>query len=427
MEERQEKVLIAGGGIAGMALGLTLHQIGVPFQVFESSATMRPLGVGINVQPTAVRELFDLGLEAELDAIGVRTRDFGLYTRTGRHIWTEPRGLHAGYDWPQYSVHRGRLHMLLYDALIARAGTQAVQAGWSAVGYENQPDAAVLHLRSTSGVSASVDGALIVGADGIHSAIRAQMEPSEGEPRWGGGVLWRGTTHASPYLSGASMVMIGYTGLRFVSYPISAPDPDNGTALINWICHLEMPADHVWNKEDYSREATLTDFLPRFEGLVFDWIDCPGLIRAGGTVYEYPMVDRDPIDRWTDGRVTLTGDAAHAAYPVGSNGAGSAIIDARVLGAAFLEHGVGPDALGAFEAAQRPGASKIVLMNRTAGPDSILDIVEERCGGEFDHIDDVMPHDEMAAFSAKYKSAAGFGIAETNAAPPTIPPGARVG
>lgn len=423
--EHHMTVLIAGGGIAGLALGLTCHQIGVPFKVFEAAAEIKPLGVGINLQPTAVRELFDLGLENHLSKIGVQTRDYGMYTKKGLHIWTEPRGRWAGYNWPQYSVHRGYLHMMLYNELLTRVGPDYVETGWSATGFENESDRAVLHLSSRDGQTRTVTGDLLIGADGIHSAIRRQMEPDEGEPVWGGAVLWRGTTQAVPFKTGASMVMIGHSGLRFVSYPISEPDPETGKATINWIANLNYDPDQAWNKEDWSREANLDDFLPEFVDLVFDWLDIPELIRNADKVYEYPMVDRDPIERWNHGRVSLMGDAAHAAYPVGSNGAGSAIIDARQLGLMFLKHGLTPEALNAYEAMMLPITSKVVLTNRVAGPDSILDVVEERCGGEFDNIEDVISHEEMTEHARKYKALAGFGIDETNAKPRTIPENER--
>ena len=418
-------VLIAGGGIAGLALGLTCQQIGAPFRVYESVESIRPLGVGINLQPTAVRELIDLGFESRLDDIGVQTRDYGMYSKKGRHIWTEPRGTWAGYRWPQYSVHRGLLHMMLYEELVHRAGPDCVQTGWAAMGFENDRDQAVLYLRSRNGETRTERGSLLVGADGIHSALRRQMAPDEGGPIWAGAMLWRGTTRAMPFLSGASMAMIGHSGLRFVSYPISKPDPSDGEATINWIANLQYDLDQHWNKEDWNREARLDDFLPRFLELDFDWISAPRLIRGATKIYEYPMVDRDPFDRWTHGRVTLMGDAAHAAYPVGSNGAGSAIIDARKLGAAFVEHGLTADALESYEAEMRPVTSKVVLTNRVAGPDSILDLVEERCGGEFDDIEDVIPRAELDAHARKYKSIAGYGIDETNARPATIAPSAR--
>ncbi len=418
-------VLIAGGGIAGLALALTCEQIGVPFKVYESREKIEPLGVGINLQPTAVRELFDLGLQQSLDAIGVQTRDYSMYSKRGLLIWTEPRGCWAGYQWPQYSVHRGHLHTMLYHTLLERAGPDCVETGWSACGFDNVDGRAQLHLRAASGDTRTVNGELIIGADGIHSALRAQMVPDEGDPIWGGAVLWRGTTRAVPYKTGASMIMLGHAGRRFVTYPISRPDPDTGEAVINWIANLNYNADSAWNKEDYSREADLNDFLPRFAELKFDWLDVAGLITGAERVYEYPMVDREPIDRWTHGRVSLMGDAAHAAYPVGSNGAGSAIIDARELGAAFLKHGLNEQALQAYEAKMRPPNSRVVLINRTAGPDSILDTVEERCGGQFDDIEDVIPKEEMAAHAEKYKMAAGFGIDETNRKAPTIAAGAK--
>ncbi len=419
-------VLIAGGGIGGLALALTCHQIGVPFKVFESVQRIRPLGVGINLQPSAVRELIDLGLQDRLDGIGVRTRDYGMYTKYGLHIWTEPRGTWAGYHWPQYSVHRGLLHMMLLEALQERAGPDCVACGWTATGFRNDGDQAVLTLRNAQGEERTERGSVLVGADGIHSAIRKQIAPDEGEPVWGGAVLWRGTTMAKPFLTGASMVMVGYSGLRFVSYPISRPDPRTGLAMINWIANLNYPPDAPWNKEDWNREARLEDFLPQFEGMRFDWLDVPGLIRGADKVFEYPMVDRNPLEQWNVGRVTLMGDAAHAAYPVGSNGAGSAIIDARKLGRAFLDHGLTPQALQAYEAEMRPATTKVVLTNRVAGPDQILDVVEERCGGRFDRIEDVISQQELADHGARYKAIAGYGIAATNEAPPTIAPGAKV-
>ncbi|HOB66040.1 flavin-dependent oxidoreductase [Ottowia sp.] len=419
-------VLIAGGGIAGMALALTCHQIGVPVRVFESVTRLAPLGVGINLQPSAVRELIELGLGERLDSIGVRTRDYGMYTRRGLHIWTEPRGLDAGYRWPQYSVHRGQLHMLLYEELLRRAGPDVVELGWSATGFDHQPDAAVLHLRHRDGRTRSERGALLVGADGIHSAIRHQMVPDEGSPKWGGALLWRGTSVARPFKTGASMVMIGHSGLRFVSYPIGQPDPQTGLQLINWIANLNHPPGEPWNKEDWNREANLADFLPRFEGMVFDWLDVPALVQSATKVFEYPMVDRDPLPQWTRGRVTLMGDAAHAAYPVGSNGAGSAIIDARQIGRALLDHGLTPAALQAYEDKMRPITTQVVLTNRVAGPDHILDIVQERCDGWFEHIDDVISQQELADHASRYKAIAGYAIDAINAAPPTIAPGERV-
>ena len=416
-------ILIAGGGIAGLTLGLTLHRIGVPFHIYEATARIRPLGVGINLQPNAVRELLDLDLADELEAIGVRTRQYGFYSKLGKTIWEEPRGKWAGYAWPQYSVHRGTLQMMLYDALIKRAGKGCISTGARAVGFENNKDTAELALENGNRIT----GDLIVAADGIHSALRAQMVPDEGAPIWNGRVLWRATTEADAYFGGAAMVMIGHDSLRVVAYPISDADPDTNIATINWIAEKKFDLSDSWRKEDWNRAADINDFLADFEGWKFDWIDVPALIKGADVVYEYPMVDRDPLEKWTDGRVTLMGDAAHPTYPVGSNGAGQAIIDARVIGARLLEHGVSPRALEAYEAEIRPIATGVGRANRAGGgPDGVLQQVEDLCGGDFDDINDVIAHAQLAAHAEKYKSLAGFSIEALNAKPPIIPQGARI-
>jgi 2-polyprenyl-6-methoxyphenol hydroxylase-like FAD-dependent oxidoreductase len=419
-------VLIAGGGIAGLTLALTCHQIGVPCRVFESAATLRPLGVGINLQPNAVRELFDLGLEHDLAAIGVETREYGFFSKLGREIWTEPRGRLAGYRWPQYSVHRGKLQMLLYRRLLERAGNDVLEPGWHATGFENTAKGALLRLESRAGGTREVAGTIVIGADGIHSAVRAQMEPDEGPPLWSGAILWRATTAAKPFRTRASIVLIGHATQRFVAYPISPPDPDTGLATINWIAERTVDPSAGWRKEDWNRLADLAEFLPWFTDWRFDWIDPPALIRGAEAVYEYPMVDRDPLTRWTHGAVSLLGDAAHPTYPVGSNGGSQAIIDARKLGRHLLAHGVRPAALEAYQDEMLPLTTKIVLANRGSGPDAVLQMVEDLCGGAFERIEDVMPRQQLADHAARYKALSGISIEALNAQSPIIPPGARL-
>ncbi len=411
-------VLIAGAGIAGLSLGLTLHQLGIPFRIYERVGEIRPLGVGINIQPNAVRELYDLGLEARLDAIGVRTRQYGFYTKTGREIWAEPRGQFAGYSWPQYSIHRGQLQMMLLEVLQARAGADCVVTGAAVAGFETAARTASLIMAD----GGRIDGDLVIAADGIRSAIRHQMQPDEGEPIWNGAIMWRGTSLGRPFLGGAAMILAGHDTQRFVAYPISATDPETGLAEINWIAELRVDPGRAMSKGDWNKPANKADFLPAFTDWTFDWIDCPGLIRASGPVYEYPMVDREPMERWTDGRVTLMGDAAHATYPVGSNGASQAIIDARKLGAALRAHGVTREALQAYETEMRPRAEGILRANRGAGPDAVMQMVEDRCGGVFNDIEDVIPRAELAAHAEKYKRLSGFSIEVLNAQPAILGP-----
>ena len=420
-------VLIAGGGIGGIALALTLHQIGVPCIVFEAVPELQPLGVGINLQPNAVRELYDLGFDARmLDTIGIQAREWTLLGRNGNEIYAEPRGLLAGYRWPQYSVHRGQLQMLLYRAALERLGPGAIRLGHRVTGYRRHAEGVTALVETRDGRHLEVDGPLLVAADGLHSAVRAQMHPAQPPIQWGGAIMWRGTAQGVPIRSGASFVGVGSLRHRVVLYPISPPDPATGLATINWIAEITVDNAKGWTQGDWNRRVALDEFIHHFEGWNYDWLDVPALLRGASEVFEYPMIDRDPVPTWVDGGVALLGDAAHVMYPVGSNGASQAIVDARVLGAAMLAHGVNPAALQAYDDKLCADISALVLRNRGAGPFGILGLVDERCGGVFDDIDQVIPAAEREAFMARYKAAAGFAIETLNAAPPTIAPGARV-
>ena len=420
-------VIIAGGGIGGLATALTLHQIGVPCVVLEAVRDMRPLGVGINLQPNAVRELTDLGItESDLDAVGVPAKEWALVGLNGNNIYTEPRGRLAGYNLPQYAVHRGQFHVMLYDLVRERIGPQAVRLGNRVTGYRKNGDGSVTALvEDASGATSELKGALLIGADGIHSAIRAQMHPAQPPIHWGGAIMWRGTTLAKPIRTGASFVGLGTHRQRMVFYPISHPDPQTGLALINWIAEVTMDNTEGWKQRGWFRQVSTDDFVHHFDNWVWDWLDVPALIRQADGAFENPMIDRDPVPTWQDGPVLLLGDAAHAMYPTGSNGASQAIVDARVLGAAMVEHGVTRDALAAYDQKLCGPISQLILRNRGAGPFGLLNIVDERCGGTFDDIDDVISPKERAEFMAGYKAAAGFAIESLNKAPRTIPEGAR--
>ncbi|MBA2961714.1 MULTISPECIES: flavin-dependent oxidoreductase [Ramlibacter] len=426
-DSSQAPVLIAGGGIGGLSLALTLHQIGVPCMVFEAVPQLQPLGVGINLQPNAVRELFDLGLDGRsLDTIGIQAREWALVGRNGKDVYAEPRGLLAGYRWPQYSVHRGQLQMLLYRTVLERLGPDAVQLGHRMVRYRNEPDGVVASLETRDGRQVEVRGALLVAADGLHSAVRAQMHPNQPPIHWGGAIMWRGTTPGVPIRTGASFVGLGSLKHRVVFYPISPPDPASGLATINWIAEITVDNSVGWTQGDWNRRVDVADFIHHFDGWDFGWLDVPAMLRGASEVFEYPMIDRDPVPTWVDGRVALLGDAAHVMYPVGSNGASQAIVDARVLGAALVEHGVGPAALRGYDQKLCADISALVLRNRGSGPFGLLGLLDERCGGVFDDIDAVIPATERESYMARYKAAAGFAIETLNAAPPTIAAGARV-
>ncbi|MBY6162111.1 flavin-dependent oxidoreductase [Mameliella alba] len=419
------RVIIAGAGIGGLATALTLHQIGLPCTVYESVRALKPLGVGINLQPNAVRELMDLGIGPEvLDQCGLPVREWALVGLSGADIHAEPRGLTAGYHWPQYAVHRGRFHMALYQAVIDRLGPGAVQCGRRVTAYSQTAQGVTVHLESPDGPQSDT-GDLLIGAEGIHSPIRAQMHPDQPPIHWGGALMWRGTTRAKPIRTGSSFVGLGTHRHRMVIYPISAPDAD-GLAEINWIAERTLDEGEDWTETGWFREVPIDSFVHHFDPFRYDWLDVPALIRGATRAFENPMIDRDPVSTWVDGRVALLGDAAHAMYPTGSNGASQAVIDARTLGACLLDHGATPAALTAYDDLLCGPVSKLVLRNRGAGPFGLLNIVDDRCGGVFDNIDDVIPAAEREAFLADYKAAAGFAIETLNAAPPIIPKNARL-
>lgn len=401
------RVVVIGGGIGGLAAALSLQDAGIEVEVFEAVGEMRPLGVGINLLPHAVRELTELGLGDDLARLGIATEALVYANKFGQEIWREPRGVGAGYHWPQYSIHRGRLQMLLLETALARLGADKVHLGRRAVKFETSDRDATVHFAD-----GNTRADVVVAADGIHSAARAQFYPDEGAPKWNRRILWRGVTEAPAYLGGRTMVMAGHQDQKFVCYPIG----NKGTAAeINWIAELAFPDGHLWRREDWNRAADLDDFLPRFASWNFPWLDVPALIAGASQVLEYPMVDRDPLPRWTFGRMTLLGDAAHPMFPIGSNGASQAIIDARQLAHDLATHADPAAALASYEAKRRPPTSAIVLANRGNGPERVMQMAEERSPEGFAKIEDVIPRSDLEAVAAEYKRLAGFDPAILNA------------
>ncbi|MDI2132164.1 flavin-dependent oxidoreductase [Yinghuangia seranimata] len=400
------RVVVAGGGIGGLTAALSLHAAGITdVTVLEAAPEIRPLGVGINLLPHSVRELTELGLADRLAELGVRTGELAYFSRHGQGIWSEPRGVAAGYRWPQFSVHRGRLQMMLLDAVRERLGEAAVRTGAAVESYEDTATGARVRLAD----GGHVDADLLIAADGIRSAIRRQLFPSEGPPPWNGLVLWRGTTRvqAPAFLGGRTMIMAGDGTEKFVAYPLTDTPDEAGTVLLNWIAERPLetppPAPGDWN-----RPADPAEILRHFGDWAFDWLDIPGVIAAADAVFEYPMVDRDPLPQWTYGRVTLLGDAAHAMYPIGSNGASQAILDARVLAHALATHASIEDALAAYEADRRPATTAIQTANRGLGPEVVMRTVHERAPEGFTDIDEVLSLAEREEVAAAYKRTAGF-------------------
>ncbi len=396
------RILIAGAGIGGLTTALSLAAAGFRnVQVLEAATQIRQVGVGVNLPPHAVRELTELGLGDALKAAGVATSELAYYDRQGRLIWAEARGLAAGYLWPQYSIHRGRLQDLLFDAVRSRLGADAVRCGQRVSGVATRADKLAVFTGEGAATPPEFDADLLVAADGIRSAVRAQHYPGQALAS-NGWMMYRGVTRGAPFLSGSSMVIIGDEHLRVVVYPIEP-------GVNNWLLVRPAAAAIVelghWNRQVDPRSlaACVADWR-------FDWLDVPAMVAGAEIAWEYPMADFDPLPRWMFGRVALLGDAAHAMYPFGSNGASQAILDARVLAFHLAAH-AGPNmqavdldaALAAYESERLPVASAVQLANRRQAGD-----VMAKVGALVRQNAHASAQTELKEVEARYKRLAGF-------------------
>ena len=403
-------IAIVGGGIGGLTLALALHQRSIPCRVFESAPVVRELGVGITLLPHAMRELTALGLGDTLRRQGVENRESCFFNRFGQLIYVEPRGRLAGYPFPEVGIHRGRLHLALWNAAMARLGAGRVLADHQCVGLDQTDRRVTLHFRAggSGAPRATVDADVAVACDGVNSAVRRHFYPDE-TLRFVGINTWRGVTRTKPFLTGRSYVRAGsIRGGNIVIYPIVHDVDGDGGQLVNWTTQVAQPG---YDRNDWNKPGRLEDFLHIYASWTFDWLDVPDLIRRSEVLFEYPMVDKDPVDRWTFGRVTLLGDAAHPMYPRGSNGAAQAIIDARTLADRLADGGDPRTALLAYEAARAGPTARVVRANRDHPPDYLIARVEELVGDRpFDDLDRYITQEELRRLSDDYKRVAGFAL-----------------
>jgi 2-polyprenyl-6-methoxyphenol hydroxylase-like FAD-dependent oxidoreductase len=411
-------MLIVGAGIAGLSTALSLHaaRVGTDIRIIDGVSELRPLGVGINLLPHATRELIELGLGPELERMAVPTAEVVVMDRFGNRIWSEPRGLGAGYHWPQYSVHRGELQAMLLKAVRERLGPGSVQTGTALAGLRQDGDRVLSRLLGRDGGEAeTAESDLVIGADGLHSTVRAQLHPEEGAPRWSGIKMWRGCVEGEAFLTGRSMMWAGSNrDAKFVVYPISPPR-EHGRVLINWVAEVRLDGGAA-QAPDWNRAGDLADVLPYFHGWKMAGVDVGKLMADSPKILEYPMVDRDPLPFWGSGRVTLVGDAAHPMYPIGSNGGSQAILDARHLAQLLARHGDDVAAgLAAYEELRRPATAAVVEANRRFPMDRILGLVADRAPQGFAAVEEVLSAAEIAEIDAAFRSTVGFDADALNA------------
>ena len=409
------KAIIVGGGIGGLTTALMLHARGIDCEVYEQADAVRELGVGINTLPHAIKELAQLGLLDRLDQVAIRTYELFYTNRLGQVIWSETRGTDAGFEYPQFSIHRGRLQGVIYQAARARLGESRIHTGHRLGSLRQDESGVTAYFFDRNGSHRrTAHGDILIGADGIHSFVRAQLFPNEEAPRFTGTLLWRGALDWPKFLTGRSMVIAGGMTAKIVVYPIAeGTRPDY--VLTNWAVQAKVGEGGVPpRKEDWSRPGRFEDARPYVQRVHIPLVNAQALIEATPEFWEYPMCDRDPLPHWSHGRVTLLGDAAHPMYPVGSNGASQAILDARALGDHLVSAEHPAAALWAYEQERLPPTAQIVRMNRVGGPEQVIDAIEERAPDGFSNIDDVLTHEQRKAIVRGYASTAGFAKEQVN-------------
>jgi len=405
---KDTEAIVVGAGIGGLTTALFLERHGIACEVFERAGAIRELGVGINLMPQAVATFAALGLAEDVEAAGIAPDHLFYRTKAGLTAWDEPRGRAAGLPFPQVSIHRGRLQGVLYRAFEARSPGR-VHCDRKLLTVEETADGVRARFAANDGSVHEVTGDVLVGADGIHSTVRAALYPDEGRPRWSGRVMWRGTADWPAFAEGRSFVIAGDIDTRLVLFPIGAGETPE-TRLTNWVLVHRVAEDGAtWEgTQDWQNRADRDSCLRAVADFHLPDLDVSALVAATETIYEYPMSDRDPLERWTFGRVTLLGDAAHPMYPFGGNGAAQAALDAKALAEALAGSRDDPvAALSDYEAARREAVYAVVLNNRQGGPERVIDLVEQRNRAEGIAPEDV-PYEDRQAIVHGYAQMAGY-------------------
>ncbi len=399
-------IAIIGAGPCGLATALRLHQRGFTPKIYESVAELKPLGVGIDTKVYGTKEIDELGLLKQFRAISVDAQESIFYNQHGQELYAELCGVHMGYLHEQRFVHRGRLQMLFYATVLERLGADSVVMGARCTGYlQADDDRVTVNLEHTDGTSSQVTADIVIATDGIKSAVRTQMHPESGSPKYSGITMWRGVTLREPFKTGGTILHIGDPRVSsMIIYPIADDYEGTGKTLVNWV--VEAVRDETI--EDWNQKGGVDEILHYYDACKLPFLDVQELMQDAREVYLMPLIDHDPLDSWVDGRVVLAGDAAHAMYPRGGNGWCQALVDGGVIAEKLATMDDPHEALKAFEAQRLEGVNRIVMANRGEGYEVIRRIVAERTDGQpFTNVEDILPLAEADAIFSKYHALVG--------------------
>ncbi len=404
--------LIAGAGLGGLVTALKLNRMGMKVRVVDAARQLLPLGVGINLLPHGAAVLYELGLGEKLEATGIQTRAIEYRTQFGQLIYSDPRGRNAGSPWPQFSIHRGHLHKVLLDAALEELPEGSIVTGHRALGFTQLNGRVRLNTQRADGAAVEFEGDFLIGADGVHSALCRQLHPDVSPLKFSGTMIWRGAIEREPFLDGQTMVIAGHHDSKVVIYPISEQARRQGKSLINMTAELNIGAGATYPKEDWNREAGVSEFIAAFESWKFDFLDIPETFRQTKNIFVYPMVDRDPLPLWSKGNVTLLGDAAHPMYPIGANGASQAFLDVDALTRAIEEAGKHniTEAFQMYESNRLPATAAVIASNRAKGPEAVLQLARERVKSADDDVNALITREEIDAITQGYQKVAGFDL-----------------
>lgn len=401
------EIAIIGGGIGGLTTALWLHKKGLKAKVYEAVPEVKPLGVGVAIQPYGTREITELGLLDRFEKISVEALDSMHYNHYGQEIYGERCGKHIGYEHAQRMVHRGTFQMMLYEAVLERLGPDSVVSGARLKGLEQDADGVTLFFEPGKGAPESARADIVIGADGIKSVVCQLLHPDLSKPKYSGITLWRGVTYMKPYRKGGTVLHIGAPSVgSMIVYPILNNATPDGLTLTNWVVEQNGLTENI---EDWNHRVKVDAIAHMFDTVKLDFIDVGAMMRAAHEVYIFPLIDHDPLDRWSFGRVTLLGDAAHAMYPRAGNGACQALVDARVIAEKLTEIKDPVAALKAYEDERRDKVNKLVMANRGEGLGIIRRLVDQRTNNQpFDDIEKVLPFKEADDIFKYYHGLAGM-------------------